>query len=439
MERKKRKTTRKKSTKNSIFIKICLLILVLFVLSATIFKITELIFTNKKEVAFPKLEISLKDVPIEEIDTNSKDIKYLNNTAVLTINDEPTEYNDVEIKGRGNTTWTQIKKPYQIKLASKESLFNLGESKKWILLANYFDPSSLRNDTAFYLEKMFNTKYRPNGNFVELYIDDVYRGLYYLTEKIEIDKSRINLSSSSDLLFEIDNLHEEAGRCYHDKYLNCFVLKESTNADEEDINATNFINNIITLESAIKRKDYEKIKMIIDVDSFAKYYLLNEFIVNPDGYSTSFFIYTKDEKIYAGPNWDFDLALGNKSWTTDGLDQDLFLSPFETMALKSYKSNADEAPFVKSVTTFLFDLMEIPEFENRVKEIYQETLSGKGEELLDYIKSQAEYIRPAALRDQNRWKLKTNFDEEVDYLIDWVAKRYNHFEQTYGPDSPPIN
>ena len=50
----------------------------------------------------------------------------------------------------------------------------------------------------------------------------------------------------------------------------------------------------------------------------------------------------------------------------------------------------------------------------------------------DYIASHPLF---AALKDQKRWKLKTNFDEEVDLLIDWVAKRYDHFEQTYNSSS----
>ena len=81
--------------------------------------------------------------------------------------------------------------------------------------------------------------------------------------------------------------------------------------------------------------------------------------------------------------------------------------------------------------------MDIPEFEAKVKEIYQETLSGHKEELLDHIKSQADYIRPAAYRDQERWKIKTDFNEEIDYLIDWVNKRYEHFEEVYGKNSTP--
>ena len=128
------------------------------------------------------------------------------------------------------------------------------------------------------------------------------------------------------------------------------------------------------------------------------------------------------------------MALGNKYWESSGIDPNKIHSPSETMVFKSYLTNPD-ASHVPTISTLIYDLMDIPEFQSRVKEIYQQTLSGKDDELLDHIKNQANYIRPAALRDQERWKLKTNFDDEVDYLIDWVAKRYDHFEQTYGANS----
>ena len=97
------------------------------------------------------------------------------------------------------------------------------------------------------------------------------------------------------------------------------------------------------------------------------------------------------------------------------------------------KTSSDQN--IDRLSSLLYNLMDIPEFKTRVREIYQETLSGKGDDLLNYIQNQASYIKEAALRDANRWKLQTDFDEEIDYLIDWVAKRYNHFEQTYNINS----
>ena len=48
---------------------------------------------------------------------------------------------DMSMKGRGNTTWGLPKKPYQIKLDSKQDILGMGKAKKWVLLANYGDRS----------------------------------------------------------------------------------------------------------------------------------------------------------------------------------------------------------------------------------------------------------------------------------------------------------
>lgn len=424
----------RKARRPSLFIVIPLILISLFVIAATIYKIVEISLTQNRPGNLPKLEISLAEAPIEQIDAGDKDTKYQNNSITFS-DDESSSFKNVEIKGRGNSTWRQIKKPYQLKFEDKENFFNLGESKKWVLLANYLDSTYLRNDIAFYLEKLLDEEYRIGGSFIEMYIDDNYRGLYYLSEKVEIDNSRVNLKSPLGVLVELDNIYGDLEGCHYSEDNDCIIVKDLNNKDSEDTIMQDFIDNFNLIRSAAKQKDYTKLNSLIDVDSFVKYYLLNEFTVNPDAYSTSFFMYKdgEDDKIHAGPGWDFDLALGNKTWTLESIDQNTFNSPFETMALKSYLNEG--SPHTSTVSTILYDLMDIPEFYERVKEIYQETLSGKSDEILSYIKSQAEHIKPAVLRDQERWRLKANFDEEVDYLTDWVAKRYDHFEETYGKNS----
>ena len=52
---------------------------------------------------------------------------------------------DVKIKGRGNSTWGMPKKPYALKFDEKTSLLDEPEDKSWVLLANYADKTSLRN------------------------------------------------------------------------------------------------------------------------------------------------------------------------------------------------------------------------------------------------------------------------------------------------------
>jgi hypothetical protein len=49
----------------------------------------------------------------------------------------------------------------------------------------------------------------------------------------------------------------------------------------------------------------------IDIHSFIYYILIQELFKNIDGYRRSVFIYIKDGKVFAGPVWDFNLAMGN--------------------------------------------------------------------------------------------------------------------------------
>lgn len=443
MERKKRTNIKKKSTRvptrTPIIIKISLIFITVFIIFVTVFKITEVIILNKKD-NFPKIEVALQDIPIEQINMDVKDIKYPNNTITFSSNDKPVVYDDVEVKGHGNANWNQVKKPYQFKFSNKTSLFSLKPSKKWVLLANYLDRSYLRTDIAYYLERILDEYCALNGNFAELYFDNVYYGLYYISEKVEITKSRFSLQNSDGIIGELDNLHTSEEECFYDNKNNCIVAHDIVNQDNINFATKNLADKFSELNSAVSKKDFTKINDLIDIDSFAKYYLLSEFTNNPDAYSSSFFFYQDGEhdKIHAGPGWDFDFAFANTLWHTDGIDRDSFFSPTIDVALKDYVNLYGQDlsnHHASSIYTLLYDLLEIPEFESRVKEIYQETLSGKSEELLEYIRKQADYIRPAALRDQERWKLKTNFDEEVEYLIDWIAKRYDHFEQIYGANS----
>ena len=52
-------------------------------------------------------------------------------------------------------------------------------------------------------------------------------------------------------------------------------------------------------------------------------------------------------------------------------------------------------------------------------------------ELLTHIKVQAMKIRPALSRDSGRWG-QVEYEAEIEYLLNWVDRRFEHFEETYG-------
>ena len=163
-------STPPKAKKSHLALGIFLSSLILVSASLITFKIFEL-FRNEQTTEdsnFPKIEINLAEVPIEKIDVSGKDVEYPGNDIIITIDNKSTTYTGVEIKGRGNHTWEQPKKPYQIKLSEKTNLFDFNEAKKWILLANYSDPSYIRNDLGLYLASIFDMDSAIKGTFAEL-------------------------------------------------------------------------------------------------------------------------------------------------------------------------------------------------------------------------------------------------------------------------------
>ena len=72
------------------------------------------------------------------------------------------------IRGRGNGTWNMSKNPYKVKLQDKVNLFGMGKSKTWVLLANYYDDSLMRNRLVSWLGEMTGLEYTPEGVFTEV-------------------------------------------------------------------------------------------------------------------------------------------------------------------------------------------------------------------------------------------------------------------------------
>ena len=95
------------------------------------------------------------------------------------------------IRGRGQGTWGMDKNPYKIKLEEKADLFGMGKSKTWVLLANYFDDSLMRNWLVQWLGEQVGLEYTPQGVFVEVVMNGDYLGNYYLCEQVELSKPRV--------------------------------------------------------------------------------------------------------------------------------------------------------------------------------------------------------------------------------------------------------
>lgn len=101
------------------------------------------------------------------------------------------------IKGRGNSSWLlDEKKSYTVKLDKKATLLDMSESKDWAIVGNYEDKSLMRNAVAETFAEAAGIPYVMRVRPVDMWIDGVYWGTYNLTEKIEIEKDRVNITDT---------------------------------------------------------------------------------------------------------------------------------------------------------------------------------------------------------------------------------------------------
>lgn len=123
--------------------------------------------------------------------------------GVLTMIDTKGETTYAEVKGfygHGNDSWEAEKKSYNLKLESYVDLLSMGVNDDYVLLAGYRDNSLMSYVTTTELVQEVGFAYSPEFRLVNLYVAGEYAGVYFMTEKIEIDKNRI----------EIDSVYENA-------------------------------------------------------------------------------------------------------------------------------------------------------------------------------------------------------------------------------------
>ena len=249
-----------------------------------------------------------------------------------------------------------VKKPYGIELwtdstglkAKKLSLVQMPEESDWVLNASYNDRSFMRDFIAQNVAGRLGLLH-SNAKFVELIINDEYRGVYVLMEKVKQGKNRVPISDlyptenagddvTGGYLLKIDKTSGSPSTSWKSNYTSGI---SATQKCEFQIEYPQY--GIITQQQLIYIRDYinnwEKKLMTedmndpkasfrdyMDVSSFVNYFILNEVTRNVDGYRLSTYLYKDKEslggKIKMGPAWDFNIAFGNadylNGWKTDG-------------------------------------------------------------------------------------------------------------------------
>lgn len=397
------------------------------------------------------------------------------------------------IKGRGNSTWKMEKKPYNIKLDKKADLFGMGKSKKWSLIANHGDTTLMRNAIIYSVAGEV-LDYTPKYTPVDLYINNDYMGSFILTTRVEVDDNRVEIDNLDDANedanpdVDFDTLPLAGTRGQYSGLMEGTqkwveipndpadisggYLMEMEIADRYDSEISGFVSNggqpVIfknpeyATESEVKYisgiyQNFEDAVMsedgynangdyyteLCNAETFQKFYAINEWASNMDCGLTSTYMYKpqEDDKLYAGPVWDFDIGLGNNENDRYGCN---YMNPEEFTVCfgRQYKNTIFGQADIKKVPTLFNALCQKEDFVAGVKNVWDneilDVLNVMNESGID---AYADKIEGSAVANAIRWNIygttnidsiKSEWNADVDFVKDFSTRRAIFLTNNFG-------
>lgn len=308
-------------------------------------------------------DFSESDLPIVMINTNGQTIqddpKIMADMGIIwngegNRNHTTDPYNaydgKIGIEVRGNYSASLPQKPFSLELWDvngndiKAPLLGMPEETDWLLLANYNDKSFARNVLPFHLFDSMGY-YAVRSRFVDVVIDNEYRGIYLLAEKIKRDSNRIDVAKlepteisgvdvTGGYIIKIDYWNnEDSWQLSHSPIgypgLDIHMVYYYPKPEEIVLQQQTYIQAFIDgFEDALYGPEFDDpvlgYRQFIHTPSFIDYFIISEVTRNVDGYKKSRFFYKdKDHndgtyrKLKAGPVWDFDWALKDIDWGSE--------------------------------------------------------------------------------------------------------------------------
>lgn len=328
------------------------------------------------------------------------------------------------LKGRGNSSWFKDKKPYALTLATEADLLGMGQAKEWILLANAMDPSHLRNKAVYDLAARAGMAYAPECQWVDLYLNGDYAGIYLLCERNEIHPQRLDLPETGSFLVSRESAWRLISQNYPRVLLDSGAALRVHNSGltEEDIyRLWQPAENAILAEDGIDPVTGKSWQELIDQDSWAMDYLMGEIFGNVDAGTISTYFYRNGDdptgKIYAGPVWDYDLSMGSSG-------------TWQTQTVQAFFGDKAHI-WSQEDTTWYYGLNRKPEFQNRVRELYEEVCRPMVQQLLDSgLEAYTAQITQSAALDQRRWGT-VSAQEETENIRRYLTERLSFLDSVW--------
>ena len=398
-------------------------------------------------------------------------------------------------RGRGNATFAYSKKPYELKLEKSTAIGGIDRGRTWLLIANYLDNSLLRNQIVLDLSRQIGLPFALECAPADLWINGNYNGLYLMTEKVQIKKTRLDI-------FDL----EEAAQAVNDQPVNTYPRYDTEDGflplmcgyevpnDPEDITGgyiftvekphrlnsarkpgfrtenslsirikeptcpspamVEYLGGLINrMQKAIMAPDGndpetgKNYKEFLDVTSFAKKFLIEDLSKNYDAVSGSQFMFKNadryDPLIYAGPSWDYDMSFGNVASRGGSPNKD-YAAIVTVGPCNLYKQLSKQEDFMDAVAkswredlrpalAILLGETEAPEGSAiRSFEDYRAAIGPSAE--MNFRRWPASRIltHNVTARSRNPVKELRVWEDSADGLLNWIVRRVEYMDGRYA-------
>ncbi|MDB4144271.1 CotH kinase family protein [Flavobacteriaceae bacterium] len=373
-------------------------------------------------------------------------------------NDSFLNYNGrIGIELRGSSSQVLEKKSYGFTtlLADDDSnnnvsLLGFPSENDWVLNSLAYDPSMIRDYLSYQLASNMGN-YAPRVKYIEVIVNDDYKGVYILTEKIKRDSDRVNLKKIKD---SDNSLPEVTGG---------YIIKadKTTGGDEvawtmpnssgwytdflhhypktENISSqqTDYIKNVFTdLETNSENTSIANgYPSIIDVPSFVDYMIMAEIASNPDSYQFStFFHKDRGGKLRAGPVWDYNLSYGNDLFVFefDRSFYDLWQFEFDNSGAKFWKDLFYNDTFNCYLAKRWFELTTTNQPLN------YSTITSLIDEFVSLL-SESQVRELQRWPPQEDWPTVADQTENIAAMKIWIQNRIDWIDSNIGSFSNCLN
>lgn len=342
--------------------------------------------------------------------------------------------NNLGIRGRGNSTWNLAKKPYRIKFDKKTEFLGpeRAKAKSWTLLANYGDKTLIRNAVASCIGKFMGQPFTAANTYVDFVLNGVYQGNYQISDQIEVNNKRIEITEQKDpataesnitggYFLEVDGFGEVEPVFFRTPRGVIITVKSP---DDNIINQAqkDYIQgHIAAFENALFSNNFTDpvngYRKYVDAPTLASWYIATELTGNVDGFwSTNIYKEKDDDKIYWGPLWDYDIAFNNCDRVGDVSNK--------LMADAGFGQNLSKM--------WICRMWEDPWFVNLINETWKEYVeNGIVDHVLAYIDNLAAQMEQSQSRNFRKWPINqkvyneimlfNTYAEGIEYLKDFVV------------------